>query len=98
MRRFPIWLSFTFVAVVLGPLLFGPGAAAARKPPVPATPPLEGTMAGEFALQAGDLNNAARWYLEAAKSTDDPGLAERATRIALLANDDARAAEPNFKR
>jgi len=93
MRRFPIWLSFTFVAVVLGPLLFGPGAAAARKPPVPATPPLEGTMAGEFALQAGDLNNAARWYLEAAKSTDDPGLAERATRIALLANDDARAAE-----
>jgi hypothetical protein len=46
MRRFPIWLSFTFVALVLGPLLFGPGAAAARKPPVPATPPLEGTMAG----------------------------------------------------
>jgi len=91
MLRSPPWLAFTFgVLLVLGS---APAAEAARKTPVSATPPLEGTMAGEFALQAGDLNNAARWYLEAAKSTDDPGLAERATRIALLANDDARAAE-----
>ncbi|MBA3930768.1 MAG: hypothetical protein C0521_14380 [Xanthomonas sp.] len=50
-------------------------------------------MAGEFALQAGQLPDAARWYLDAAKRDDDAGLAERATRIALLSKDDARAAE-----
>jgi tetratricopeptide (TPR) repeat protein len=50
-------------------------------------------MAGEFALQAGQLPDAARWYLDAAREQDDAGLAERATRIALLAKDDARAAE-----
>ena len=50
-------------------------------------------MAGEFALQAGQLPEAARWYLDAARRGDDAGLAERATRIALLAKDDARAAE-----
>ena len=50
-------------------------------------------MAGEFALQAGQLDEAARWYLQAAQASDDAGLAERATRIALLANDDVRAAQ-----
>ena len=50
-------------------------------------------MAGEFALQSGQLDDAARWYLEAASAaTGDVALAERATRIAILANDDARAA------
>jgi tetratricopeptide (TPR) repeat protein len=54
---------------------------------------LTSTLAGEFALQAGKLDDAARWYLEAARTADgDAGLAERATRLALLANDDARAA------
>ena len=74
--------------------------AAARKAPPPAeTPPaapgsaLEGTMAGEYALQAGQLGEAAKWYLQAARASGDVGLAERATRIALLANDDQRAAE-----
>lgn len=53
---------------------------------------LTATLAGEYALQAGQLDEAARWYLEAARLTEgDAGLAERATRIALLANDDARA-------
>lgn len=52
------------------------------------------TLAGEFALQAGDIDSAARWYLQAARSASgDAGLAERATRIALLANDDRIAAE-----
>ena len=51
-------------------------------------------MAGEFALQAGKLAEAARWYLQAAQQTDgDAGLAERATRISMLANDDASAAK-----
>ncbi|RRU09049.1 hypothetical protein EGJ34_15330, partial [Stenotrophomonas sp. 278] len=58
--------------------------------PAPLTP----VMAGEFALQAGKLPEAARWYLEAAEAgRDDAGLAERATRIAMLANDDVRAAK-----
>ncbi len=50
------------------------------------------TMAGEFALQAGKLEQAAQWYLAAARASQgDAGLAERATRIALLSNDDAAA-------
>ncbi len=73
-------------------ILFTAPALAARPQPARATP-LEGTLAGEFALQAGQLDEAARWYLQAAHAIDDAGLAERATRIALLANDDARAAE-----
>lgn len=72
-----------------------PSAMAAKAAP-PADQPddaLGTVMAGEFALQAGQLPEAARWYLDAAKRGDDAGLAERATRIALLAKDDARAAE-----
>ena len=55
---------------------------------------LGATLAGEFALQGGRLDEASDWYLRAARASgDDAGLAERATRIALLANDDARAAQ-----
>ncbi|HJW45236.1 MAG TPA: hypothetical protein VJ484_01980, partial [Lysobacter sp.] len=54
---------------------------------------LEPTLAGEFALQAGKLDEAATAYLEAARAGNDAVLAERATRIALLANDNKRAAE-----
>ena len=55
---------------------------------------LPATLAGEFALQAGKLDDAARWYLQAAQAAgDDAGLAERATRIALLAGDDAGAGD-----
>ncbi|WP_175485454.1 tetratricopeptide repeat protein [Pseudoxanthomonas sp. GM95] len=53
---------------------------------------LEPVMAGEFALQAGKLPDAARLYLQAAEAGQDVGLAELATRISLLANDDDRAA------
>ena len=53
---------------------------------------LEPVLAGEFALQAGQLDQAADWYLQAAQAEpDDAGLAERATRIAMLGNDDGRA-------
>lgn len=63
------------------------------KPPAAAPDPLAPAMAGEFALQAGKLDEAARWYLQAARAADgDAVLAERATRIALLAKDDASAA------
>ena len=56
---------------------------------------LGATMAGEYALQAGRLDEAARWYLDAARAagSDDAGLAERATRIALLGKDDRAAAQ-----
>ncbi len=55
---------------------------------------LGATLAGEFAVQAGRLDEAANWYLDAARASDgDAGLSERATRIALLAGDDRRAAD-----
>ncbi|WP_058835402.1 tetratricopeptide repeat protein [Luteimonas abyssi] len=55
---------------------------------------LDATLSGEFALQAGRLDEAADWYLRAAQAApEDPALSERATRIALLANDDRRAGE-----
>ncbi|CAN5707004.1 tetratricopeptide repeat protein [soil metagenome] len=53
---------------------------------------LEATLAAEFALQAGRIDEAASWYLKAAQAAErDAGLAERATRIGLLARDDARS-------
>ena len=55
--------------------------------------PLEDSIAGEFALQAGQLPDAARRYLSAARALQDPVLAERATRIALLADQAALARE-----
>ena len=68
-------------------------AQAARKPAPAREEPLGAVMAGEFALQAGQLAEASRWYLQAARASEDAGLAERATRIALLSNDDKGAAE-----
>lgn len=69
-----------------------PAGAATRAPNGDQT--LTATLAGEFALQAGRLNEAAGWYLEAARSAQgDAGLAERATRIALLADDERRATD-----
>lgn len=70
-------------------LLGAPGMHAANPP----QDPLEASIAGEFALQAGQLPEAARQYLQAARAANDPVLAERATRIALLANEDALARE-----
>lgn len=55
---------------------------------------LEASLAGEFALQSGKLDQAARWYLQATRSADgDAALAERTARIALLAGDDDAARE-----
>jgi tetratricopeptide (TPR) repeat protein len=56
--------------------------------------PLPAAIAGEYALQAGKLDDAARWYLDAARAADgDAVLAERATRIALLARNDRFAGD-----
>ncbi|WP_045726882.1 tetratricopeptide repeat protein [Xanthomonas sp. GPE 39] len=77
-----------------------PLIAAAVATPVDAKParPDQGVLtpvlAGEFALQAGQLADATRWYLQAANdSPGDIGLAERATRIAMLSNDGKAAAQ-----
>jgi len=60
----------------------------------PAQDALASAMAGEFALQAGQLSEALRWYLQAARENpEDAGTAEMAARIAMLANEDDRAAE-----
>ena len=72
------------------PLLAAPAPPKAADKRAPNA--LTAVMAGEFALQAGQLPDASHWYLQAAEADDDAGLAERATRIALLANDDASAA------
>ena len=79
-------------------LMFSTGAALGESPAksaaVRGADPLPAAMAAEYALQAGKLDDAARWYLEAAKAADgDAVLAERATRIALLAKNDANAAD-----
>ncbi len=67
-------------------------AKVSRSAKKPAADTLTATLAGEYALQAGRLEEAVDWYLQAARSADgDAGLAERATRIGLLAKDNARS-------
>ncbi|AXK73658.1 hypothetical protein DWG18_09960 [Lysobacter sp. TY2-98] len=68
-------------------------AAPAARPSTAAALPLQPLLSGEFALQAGKLDEAAKGYVDAARAARDPALAERATGIALVAKDDRRAAE-----
>lgn len=76
----------------LKPCVLGLALVLAAGPVVAAeAPPLQPLMAAEFALQAGRLDEAAKGYVDAALATRDPALADRATRIALVARDDARA-------
>ncbi|MCF7749581.1 tetratricopeptide repeat protein [Bacillus subtilis subsp. subtilis] len=89
--------SVLLLSLSVASALAAPAPAPVAAPPGKAAPaetaPLTPVMAGEFALQAGKLADAARWYLEAAEAgRDDAGLAERATRIAMLADDDKSAA------
>jgi len=54
---------------------------------------LGAVLAGEYALQAGQLDAAVDWYLKAARAApQDAAVAERAAMLALLADDDAAAA------
>ncbi|CTP90878.1 hypothetical protein A6R71_00595 [Xanthomonas translucens pv. arrhenatheri] len=69
-------------------------ATTAKRAPSAAASSLTPVLAGEFALQAGQLADASHWYLQAANDAPgDAGLAERATRIAMLANDNAAATQ-----
>ncbi|MCM2355266.1 MAG: tetratricopeptide repeat protein [Arenimonas sp.] len=82
-----IWSkSPALAAPLLALALAGPAAARGEGP-------VGEVMAGEFALQQGDLVLAAGHYLEAARGSRDPGLAERAARIALLAGPGAPVAD-----
>ncbi|MGO1071382.1 tetratricopeptide repeat protein [Lysobacter sp. CA199] len=65
--------------------------AQAGKDPTGAS--LESLLTGEFALQSGKLNDASAAYLKAARAANDAVLAERATTIALVAKQDAAAAD-----
>lgn len=80
------------VRLLLGAVLLASTVPAAAAQPG-GVDPLEASLSAEFALQAGQLPDAARRYLAAARAASDPVLAERATRIALLANEDALARE-----
>ncbi|HEY5802204.1 MAG TPA: tetratricopeptide repeat protein [Lysobacter sp.] len=87
-------LCFILVAMsAAGPLAATEKAPRPGAVADPTSASLEPLLAGEFALQSGRLDEAASSYLDAARAADDVALAERATRIALLAKDDKRAAE-----
>ena len=76
-------------------------ATAAPQPASEATPPASSRspkvelnadlfyrlLLGDVALQRGDLPVAARAYLDAARTTKDPRLAERATEVAIAARE-----------
>lgn len=86
-RMFPLAALLVALLACTVAVAGNPVAAQAR------VDPLEASLAGEFALQGGLLPEAARHYLDAARAAQDPVLAERATRIALLADEDALARE-----
>ncbi|NUS37752.1 MAG: hypothetical protein HOQ02_01835, partial [Lysobacter sp.] len=86
-------LCFALVAALAFTPLLAAEKASPTSPDDPTSASLEALLAGEFALQSGRLDDAAQAYLDAARQADDVALAERATRIALLAKDDKRAAQ-----
>lgn len=88
--------SIHVIALLLAALIATPAGAApprADRSTDEAVRALEPTLQGEFALQAGKLDEAAKAYLDAARAANDATLAGRATRIALLAKDNQRAAQ-----
>jgi hypothetical protein len=87
--------SVLLLSLMAGPALAAPSVdRVLDKAQAAQEPSLEPALVGEFALQAGKLPDSAASYLLAAQASEgDAGLAERATRIAMLANDDLRAAQ-----
>lgn len=77
------------LSLLLGGLIAAP--IAAQEPGTDAA--LEAVLAGEFALQAGHYEEAARRYAQAAGQSADPALAERAAQIALATRQLEAAAE-----
>ncbi len=66
-----------------------PSTDNAEKKTQPAEVPIESLLAGEFALQEGQLAESARWYVDAAQTSSDTALAERAARLAAASGDTA---------
>lgn len=70
------------------PILSIPGPAAAEDPE---SEVLFSLLAAEMAAQSGDYGQASRYYLAAASHSSDVQVAERATRLSLLARNHPRA-------
>jgi tetratricopeptide (TPR) repeat protein len=70
------------------PILSLPGPTAAEDPEAVI---LFSLLAAEMAAESGDYAQASRYYLEAARLSDDVKVAERATRLALFARNYPRA-------
>lgn len=91
----------SFLWLPLAGALAGAAAVGQAQAAAPAVLPrgesparLEAALAGEFSLQAGLLDEAAGYYLQAAQASGrDTALSERATRLALLANELELAAQ-----
>ena len=96
MRNLALGVVVVAALCACSTLPIGGGHARARGPEqplerikIPPTPAeqdsLQGLLAGQFALAAGDLATAAREFSRAARLSDDPALAAQATRVALVA-------------
>lgn len=95
--RARVVLSVAVAALVLGGCAYqdarmaGAGSATVTATPQPLPDPESRLqfhiLAGELAVQRGLTSDAAQQYLDAMQLSSDPDVAERATRMALLAND-----------
>ena len=86
-----LWLSLTVAIASSASAATGLAPVPGRlpvQPAVTADDPLAAVLSGEFSIQAGLLGEAAGHYLTAARvAGNDAILSERATRLALLANE-----------
>lgn len=78
------YLLMLLALLALAPRALADDARPAVQPLGEALLPL---LEGEFALQQGDSAAAAQAYVEAARQSSDPSVAERAARVALLADE-----------
>src|SRR6187401_2070068 len=92
-----IWRKLPRIAVFSALLVAGLARADAPARAEGVAPALEHLLAAEFALQSGHFAEAAKAFDRATTVSDDPAIAERATRVALMARD-LEQAERNLAR
>jgi tetratricopeptide (TPR) repeat protein len=94
--RFSLRAAFTAVALAVAASVPAWAAEAADEPAASRAPAsgvelnadlFSRLLLGDVALQRGDLAVSARAYLDAARTTQDPRLAERATEVSIAARD-----------
>lgn len=89
--RLPLWASLILIAgCASGPFKAAPEKGALPEAFYPPDPRVElqyRILVGETAIQRGLRRQAAEAYVEALEYSDDPELAQRATRIALFAGE-----------